>query len=47
MIERAFELLFVLSLVAPAVSVVLGVLIVAWPHQLHGVTHTSRTASHA
>jgi hypothetical protein len=47
MIERASELLFVLSLVAPPVSVALGVLLVAWPHRLHGVTHTSRSASRA
>lgn len=47
MVERAFELLFVLSLVAPAVSLALGVLLVAWPHRVHRVTHTSRAAAHA
>jgi hypothetical protein len=47
MVERAFEFLFVLALVAPPSAVILGVLLVAWPQRLHRGTHTSQAASHA
>jgi hypothetical protein len=48
MVERAFEWLFVLSLVAPAVAVILSVLLVIWPpHRLHHAHHTSSATSPA
>jgi hypothetical protein len=48
MVERAFDFLFALALVAPAAAVILGVLLLAWPHRrVHGVDHTLRTTSHA
>ena len=48
MIERAFEVLFVLALVAPPATVIVGVLLLAWPRQqAHVVDHTLRTTSHA
>jgi hypothetical protein len=45
MIENAFALLFVLSLVAPAATIVLGVLSVAWPHRVNATEH--QTSAHA
>jgi hypothetical protein len=48
MVERAFEFLFTLALVAPAAAVILGVLLLAWPRRrVHGERHTLRTTSHA
>jgi len=48
MIERAFEVLFVLALVAPPATVVVGALLLAWPRQLvHGVDQMLRTTSRA
>ena len=48
MIERAFEFLFVLALVAPTAAVLLGGFVLAWPRRrVHGVGHTLRTTSHA
>ena len=48
MIERAFEFLFVLALVAPAAAVLLGVFVLAWPRRrVHGVEHTLRATSQA
>ncbi len=48
MVERAFDWLFVVSLLAPAVAVVVGVLLVLWPPpRLHGADHTSGAASPA
>lgn len=48
MVERAFEFLFALALVAPPATVIVGVLLLAWPRQqVHGVDQTFRTTSHA
>jgi hypothetical protein len=48
MVERAFEFLFALALVAPPAAVILGVFLVAWPRRrVHGVNHALRTPSHA
>jgi len=48
MLERAFEFLFALALVAPPATVIVGVLLLAWPrHRVHGVDHPVRTTSHA
>jgi hypothetical protein len=41
MVERAFEVLFVLSLLAPAAAIVVGVWLVAWPRR------RARLPSHA
>jgi len=32
MVEQIFEVLFVLALVAPVATVVVGVALLAWPH---------------
>ena len=40
MVERAFELLFVLSLVTPTVTIILGTLLVIGPPRLHLVLTT-------
>ena len=48
MIQRAFEFLFALTLVAPPATVIVGVLLLAWPrHRVQGVGHSLRTTSHA
>lgn len=47
MVERAFEFLFVLALVAPPAAVILGVLLLAWPRRVQRADHTSRAASPA
>ena len=48
MVERAFEFLFALALVARPAAVILGVFVLAWPRRrAHGVEHTIRTTSHA
>ena len=48
MLERTFEFLFALALVAPPATVIISVLLLAWPrHRVHAVDHTVRTTSHA
>ena len=48
MLERTFEFLFALALVAPPATVIISVMLLAWPrHRVHAVDHTVRTTSHA
>lgn len=48
MVERAFEFLFMLALVAPPATLIVGGLLLAWPRQhVQGVDHTRRTTSPA
>ena len=46
MLERAFAFLFALALVAPPATVIISVLLLAWPRH-RGTEHTVRTTSHA
>ena len=41
MVQRVFEWLFVLSLVAPAVTIILGVLLLLKPSHIHRAKHAS------
>jgi len=48
MFERAFDFLFALALLAPPATVIVGVLLLAWPrHRVSGAGHTVGTTSHA
>ena len=48
MLERAFDFLFALALVVPPTTVIVSVLLLAWPrHRVHRADHTVRTTSHA
>ena len=48
MFERAFDFLFVLALVVPPATVIVSVLLLAWPgHRVLGADHTLRTTSPA
>ena len=47
MVERAFEFLFALALVAPPAAVIIGVFVLAWPRRsVHVIAHPIRTTSH-
>ena len=45
MVQHAFEWLFVLSLAVPAITVVLGVLLLLWPSHIHRAKHASGAPS--
>ena len=48
MLARAFEFLFALALVAPPATVVVSLVLLAWPrHWVRGADHTVRTTSRA